>query len=32
MVDQAKVRCESMPILLHDVFEDGLLSLPDLGV
>ena len=32
MVDQAKVRCENMPILLHDVFEDGLFSLPDLGV
>ena len=32
MVDKARVRYENLPILLHDVFEDGLSSMPDLGV
>ena len=32
MVGQARVRYENLQILLHDVFEDGLISMPDLGV
>ena len=31
MVDKVRVRYENLPIL-HDVFEDGLNSMPDLGV